>query len=159
LPDVAPLGGGPMALDVVPPGNRDISTGEHDTRDVPIQEFDALVYQRFEFHGIRFAGRLCYDGIKFRIGVETKIVAPVRLERVGPVVGDMRNRHAVSVDGDVVVAATRFLPPYSRCYRPDGALDLQFPLEHVLHDGRPGELEGDIPDHEVQTLDTFLIPG
>jgi hypothetical protein len=52
-----------MALDVVPPGDRDIGTGKYDTRDVPVQELDTLVYQRFESHGLRCTGRGSHDGI------------------------------------------------------------------------------------------------
>src|SRR5262244_44916 len=52
FPEVDALGGGPMALHIVPPGHGLGGTAKHDTRYFPVQELDAPGNQRFEFHGV-----------------------------------------------------------------------------------------------------------
>src|SRR5713101_6724920 len=159
FPEVDAPGGGPMALDVVPPGHRDDGIGPHDPRLIPVQDCDALVDQRFELHRIRRPGRRCHDGVEFRVGVAIEVVAASRLEPGIPVVGNVWDRGAVPVDAEVKVAALRFLPPHPGRDHPNGRLDLQLPLQHVLHNGPPGEKKADIPDQKVQALEAVLIPG
>src|SRR5438552_11325107 len=52
FPEVDALGGCPMALDVVPPGDRNDWIGPRDRRDIPVQDLDSPVHQRFELRGI-----------------------------------------------------------------------------------------------------------
>src|SRR5436309_11195047 len=99
LPKVDALGRCPMALHLVPPGHRDEGTGEHDTGDVPVQDLDALVNQTTELPRVRLPGCRSHDGIQFQIGVGIPVVASPGLERVGPLVGDLRNCYAVRVEG------------------------------------------------------------
>src|SRR5262252_7939597 len=91
FPEVDALSGGSMALDVVPPSDRVHGIGPHDCRDIAVQDGDALVDQRLEFHRIGLPGRRRHNGIKGRIGVAIEVVATPRLESGVPVVGDVRD--------------------------------------------------------------------
>src|SRR5215467_5573615 len=159
FPEVDAPGGGPMALHVVPPCHRDDGIGPHDRRLIPVQERDALVYQRFELHRIGLAGRRRHDGVEFRVGVAIEVVAASRFEPGVPVVGNVRDRGAVPVDAEVKVASLRFLPPHPGRGYPNVRLDLQLALQHVLHNRHPGEIEGQIPDQKVQALEAILVSG
>jgi len=72
-----------------------------------------------------------------------------RLERVGPVVGNVRNRHAETGDGQIIVATLRFLIPHPGPHLSDTTLDLQLALQHVLDHGRRGDVGSDIPDQKI----------
>src|SRR6516162_1775450 len=137
FPEVDAPGGGPMALDVVPPGHRDDGSGPHDRRLLPVQDRDALVDQRFELPRISLPGRRRHDGVEFRVGVAIEVVAAASLEPGIPVVRDVRDRGAVPINAEVKVAALRFLPPHPGRGDPNGRLDLQFALQHVLYNGYP----------------------
>src|SRR5262249_24812980 len=124
FPEVDAPSGGPMALDVVPPGHRGDGVGPHDRRLIPVPDRGALVYQRFWIHRVGLPGRRRPQGGEFRGWVALGGVAASRLEPGIPVVGDVRDRGAVPVDAEVKVASLRFLPPHPGRGYPNVRLDL-----------------------------------